>query len=89
MLVPANGGLLPKPDKENVTGHVDVAVVLGTKFRVFPVSYSEHVLTLGASCRGNLPLSVMAAPDGSHRPAQMPLTGVSPTAGLTSSSGTL
>ena len=47
-LVPAHGGSLPEPDKENVTGRVLVAVVPGTTFRAVPMSYSEHVLTLGA-----------------------------------------
>ena len=47
-LIPAHGGLLPKPDKENVTRRVLVAVMPGTTFRAIPMSYNEHVRTLGA-----------------------------------------
>src|ERR1700722_10501354 len=42
-LVPAHGGSLPEPDKENVTGRAHVAVVLGTTFRAFPMSHNKHV----------------------------------------------
>jgi hypothetical protein len=47
-LIPAHGGSLPEPDKEDVTGRVLVAVVLGTTFRAIPMSHSEPVLTCRA-----------------------------------------
>ena len=47
-LVPAHGGLRPKPDIANVPRRIVVAVVPGTTFRAFPMSHSEHVHTRGA-----------------------------------------
>jgi len=46
-LIPAHGGLLPKPDIENVTRRVLVAVVPGTTFRAIPMSSSSMSVPLG------------------------------------------